>query len=364
MNVAIVSCFLSNEMRVKSVYDYFINSGHSVIVLESDFMHLKKSYRSNPPKDYVYIPTVSYKKNLSIDRLYSHKKFSKDSMKQLKNYDIDLIYALVPPNSLVKDVICYKKKTGVKVIFDVIDLWPESLPVTISKKLFPFVLWKRLRSEYINEADYVITQCDLYKQYLNVSEHKRKTIYFCKERQKLIRRNGECKKGQITLAYLGSINHLIDMEQIEKVITMLIQKYEVVVHVIGTGIATTKFLDGLQQKGAIVKFHGELYDSKGLAEIFSECDFGLNIYKPTTCIGMTMKSMDYFCYNLPIINSIPCDTERLIKKYNAGINIKEFSIEKMEAYQKQEKRIEALVEEELSKEIFQTRMNEVMEKLT
>ena len=179
-----------------------------------------------------------------------------------------------------------------------------------------------------------------------------------------IARKKKGKKGEIVLAYLGSMNHLIDIERIEEVITTLIPKYKVIVHVIGNGFAKEKFLTMLKQNGAMVKFHGELYDSKALVEIFCECDFGLNIYKPTTCIGMTMKSMDYFCYNLPIINSIPCDTERLIKKYNAGINIKEFSIEKMEAYQKQEKRIEALVEEELSKEVFQTRMNEVMEKLT
>ena len=363
MNIAIVSCFLSNEMRVRSVYDYFVHRGDCVTVFESDFMHLKKMHRENPPRDYIYIPTFPYKRNMSLGRLYSHKIFSKDVVRRLKQGSFDLIYVLIPPNSLVRDLIEYKRKTGIKVIFDVIDLWPESLPVKVSKDLFPFILWKRLRSRYINEADYIITQCDLYKKYLNVYKEKRKTIYFCKESQFDIVRKKKDRKEEIVLAYLGSMNHLIDIGQIEKVIRILISKYKVTVHVIGNGVAKEKFLTMLKQNGAVVKFHGEVYDSNTLAKIFSECDFGLNIYKPTTCIGMTMKSMDYFCYNLPIINSIPYDTKRLIKKYNAGINVKEFSIEQMETYQKQEKQIEALVKQEFSKEVFHVRMNEVMEKI-
>lgn len=363
MNIAIVNCFISNEMRVKSVYDYFVNRGHSVLVFESNFLHLTKTYRSNPPKDYVYIPTVSYKKNLSIRRLYSHSKFSNDVIEELNQYEFDLIYVLIPPNSLVKDLIQYKNGKRMKVIFDVIDLWPESLPVAISKKLFPFVLWKRLRSKYINEADYIITQCDLYQSYLNVTETKRKTIYFCKEKQQQIGKNKEYSKEEIVLAYLGSMNHLIDIEQIGQIIKVLTTKYKVIVHVIGTGIATTKFLAMLEQKGAVVCFHGEVYDSEILAEIFSQCDFGLNVYKATTCIGMTMKSIDYFYYNLPIINTIPCDTERLVKNYNAGINARDFSVEKVEEYRKQEKRIAELMEEEFSPTIFQARMDEIMKTL-
>ena len=208
MNIAIVSCFLSNEMRVRSVYDYFVRRGDVVTVFESDFMHLKKMHRENPPKDYIYIPTLPYKKNMSLGRLYSHKIFSKDVVRRLKQYSFDLIYVLIPPNSLVRDLIEYKRRTRVKVIFDVIDLWPESLPVKVSKDLFPFLLWKRLRSCYINEADYIITQCDLYQKYLNVNEEKRKTIYFCKEKQDDIARKKKGKKGEIVFNELDPVNSI------------------------------------------------------------------------------------------------------------------------------------------------------------
>jgi hypothetical protein len=36
-----------------------------------------------------------------------------------------------------------------------------------------------------------------------------------------------------------------------------------------------------------------------------------------------MKSVDYFCYGLPIINNIPGDTWTLVEQYDAGVNVGE-----------------------------------------
>ena len=37
-------------------------------------------------------------------------------------------------------------------------------------------------------------------------------------------------------------------------------------------------------------------------------------------MGLTMKSIDYFCYGVPMINSIQGDTWRLIEDYGIGVN--------------------------------------------
>ena len=137
MKVVIVSCFVSNEMRINSVKKFFQNRGHEVTVIESDFVHLNKAYRTNPPEGHIYLHAKFYKKNLSVSRLFSHAKFAKTVSKELKKHEFDLLYVLVPPNSLVKEISNYKKQTNAKVIFDVIDLWPESLPLTISPEFYP-----------------------------------------------------------------------------------------------------------------------------------------------------------------------------------------------------------------------------------
>lgn len=362
MNVGIISCFFSNEMRINSVKKFFLDRGHSVMVIESDFVHLNKTYRSNPPEGHIYLHTKFYKKNLSVSRLLSHADFSKKVIKELENHDFDLLYVLVPPNSLIKEISAYKKWTNSKVVFDVIDLWPESLPLNVSSEFYPLAKWRSLRNKNINNADYIITQCDLYQKYFDVDKQKCRTVYFCKE--KMAEASGQDKQpGKITLAYLGSINNLIDIEKIGETVALLAQKYEVTVHAIGAGHKTELFLEELKNNGASVVFHGEVYEPQQLAKIFSKCDFGINIYKPMTCIGMTLKSIDYFCYGLPIINSISCDTERLVKQYNAGINLSEFSVEVVEQYQASENRISELMEIELSPRAYEKKMEQILDEL-
>ena len=43
--------------------------------------------------------------------------------------------------------------------------------------------------------------------------------------------------------------------------------------------------------------------------------------KIDVCVGLTMKSLDYFAGGLPIINSIEADTREMIRRYKAGIEL-------------------------------------------
>ena len=65
-------------------------------------------------------------------------------------------------------------------------------------------------------------------------------------------------------------------------------------------------------------FYGAIYDDQEKQKILSQCHFGLNIMKPSVCVGLTMKSLDYFRHGLPIINSIPEDSEMLVRTKNIG----------------------------------------------
>lgn len=362
MNVGIISCFVSNEMRINSVKAFFQRKGHVVTVIESDFIHLNKTYRTNPPEGHVYLHANYYKKNLSVSRLFSHAKFAKTVIQELEKHKFDLLYVLVPPNSLIKEISGYKKRKNIKVIFDVIDLWPESLPLNVSSEFYPLAKWRSLRNKYISCGDYIITQCDLYQKYFVVDRSKCKTVYFCKE--KVIETKREDNHShKLELAYLGSINNLIDIDKIEEIVSCLTKKYEVIVHVIGAGQKTEAFLEALENNNAKVVFYGEVYNPHQLAEIFTGCDFGLNIYKPMTRIGMTLKSIDYFCYGLPIINSISCDTERLVGQYNAGINLKDFSLQTVEEYRVSENKISELLENELSPRAYEIKMEQIIDEL-
>ena len=141
--------------------------GFEVVSYTSNFSHIRKEYRNNIPEGMIALDAKAYKKNLSVSRLYSHNKFAKDVFKRVREDNPDLLYVIAPANSLVKEAYKYKQETDVKLIIDIIDMWPESLPVSSKiKSLFPFELWKSYRSKYINCADRLITECNLYHEIL------------------------------------------------------------------------------------------------------------------------------------------------------------------------------------------------------
>lgn len=51
--------------------------------------------------------------------------------------------------------------------------------------------------------------------------------------------------------------------------------------------------------------------------------------KSTVCVGVTMKSIDYFQFGLPIINNIPHDTEKIVREYKCGYNISDIHISEL-----------------------------------
>jgi len=66
------------------------------------------------------------------------------------------MYQTIPCNTLVKEMAKYKKKHhNVKVMYDIIDLWPESMPIDRYKGLLPFKIWKNNRDKYLSSGDVV-----------------------------------------------------------------------------------------------------------------------------------------------------------------------------------------------------------------
>lgn len=323
MKVVIVSCFDTYSQRIDAVSNYFIKKGYSYSIITANFSHSKKIPIINKREGITYLNVTSYKKNISIRRLISHVSFSKKTIKKIEELKPDLIYALVPPNSIVQNLSKYKiKNNDVKLIYDIIDLWPETMPISKYKNNFPFILWKNLRDNWIKYADYIITECELFSKKLNFEKYKSKTLYFSRTITEYTV-NSQQDKSVISLAYLGSINNIIDISEICNLIKFLKKDKFVELYIIGNGEKSEEFITRAKNSGAQVTFFESVYDNKKKAEIFSRCNFGLNIYKDNTVIGLTMKSIDYLELGLPIINNIKGDTYELVNEYNLGINLED-----------------------------------------
>lgn len=329
MNIVIVNCFDTFEERLELIYNYFRKKGDNVSVIGSNFKHIKKIKRDDKRENYIYIDVKPYSRNLSVKRMYSHYKFSKDAIDIVEKLKPDLLYVMIPANSLGKFVSRYKKKnSNVKVYFDIIDLWPESLPIRGIEKLPLYKYWQGLRDRNLNIADVIITECDLYqvkleKQLMNLNT---KTIHLAKK-DEYVDIKPQLDKNIINLCYLGSINNIIDIKGIVNLIYKLNKVKPTKLHIIGEGESKNTLIEKVLKIGAKIEDHGNIYDANRKQEIFNKCMFGLNMMKDNVCVGLTMKSIDYFMGGLPIINNIKYDTTHIVEMYNIGFNINEDNID-------------------------------------
>ena len=323
MKVAIVNCFDTFLERQTSLLRFFQNRGDQVTAFISDFRHIQKDYRTEPPVGFTMIHAAEYKKNLSLQRMWSHNRYARAVYTALEQGSWDLIWAIIPPNSLVKQCSRYRiAHPETKLVFDVNDLWPESFPLGSLKKLPPFHAWQSLRDQWLPEADYVVTECDLFQKRLMIPQKKAGgTIYLCR-RDDIPRPNsGPVLSDKIwSLCYLGSINHIIDIDAVAAIITQLRQYRPVRLHIIGSGERQNVLIQQAEQAGAEVIYHGPIYDFQQKQDIFDQCHFGLNVMKSSVCVGLTMKSIDYLAGGLPLLNTIPGDTWDHIEQKRFGLN--------------------------------------------
>lgn len=317
----LISCFDWYEKRLKYIGEVFENKGYRVDYISSNFDHIKKCHTEEYKniKHFYYVDVPKYSRNISLKRIYSHKIFTKRIVKIIKKTKPDLVYCLIPPNSLTKDIAKLKKKYKFKLIYDVIDLWPESFPKGRSEN-WVFRSWKNYRDCYINLADKIVLECNFYKNALGdiASKSKLEVIPIVKPNIGNVKMKGFTQ--DIALAYIGSINSLIDIEKILDIVSSLIKEKTVLIRIIGEGENREYFLNRLKNIGAEVEFYGKIFDDLEKKKILGLCDFGINIYRPNISVGLTLKSVDYFQLGLPILNSIEGDTEELVRNYHIGIN--------------------------------------------
>lgn len=296
--------------------------GYRTRYITSDFDHNTKVQFTSSVPGAVQIPVMPYRKNLSVSRILSHRMFAKKVKKYLQQHKPDVVIALLPPNFLAHYLAQYKKKhPGTVLIFDIFDLWPESFPSNKLKSLLSpaFSVWGNLRDRNLSKADFITVECDLFRRKLCLPDAGSATVYLSAEPVPAV--SAQLSSVTIELCYLGAINNIIDMDAICALLIDIHRHKPVRLHIIGVGEQADTFVQRARATGAEVEFHGAIYDTEKKQQILRRCHFGLNIMKSSVCVGLTMKSVDYFRFGLPIINNIPGDTAEMVKNRHIGLPI-------------------------------------------
>lgn len=323
------ACFISStnhyNVRTRKFVNDYVKKGYDAIYVTSDFDHMtKKRYYFNEYKNSKQLHVISYRKNLSISRILSHLMFSYKTFYMLLACKPELVYVEVPNNSLVKSSAKYKKINNAEIIVDVFDMWPESMPVKTKNMIvnWGFDIWRNFRNKNLKFADQIWIECDYYRELLSAQN-----INLPMETKYLTLENAETSietkvsEDEIDLCYLGSINNIIDISLIEKIVSELAKNKRTRIHIIGDGERKDEFLEILKQNSIEIIDHGKVYEIDKLQEIFNQCWFGINVLREDLAIGITMKSISYYRGGLPIINTVQGDTSRFVEECNIGINV-------------------------------------------
>lgn len=368
--VCIIYGVLNFRSRADMLRRYFEKQGYQVTMYTSDFDHLEKKYIEDKEEGTQYIHVCSYYRNFSPARIRSHMSFAKQAEKELSGKKFDLIWVMLPPNSLTKRMGEYRKAhPETKLVSDCQDMWPETLPFAFVPNIFPIRIWKNLRDRYLEKSDFLVTECSLFQKLL-LQKHpdlSSETVYFryCERLECEAEMPISLPENKISLCYLGAVNHIIDIPAIERMIRSLLVFRPVCVHIIGDGESRKKLVKRLQKAGAEVIFHGKIYEKEKKAQIFAMCHYGINMMKKSVCVGLTMKSMDYWENGLPVLNTIAGDTWDFVKNERVGYNISDsVSYEAIADYDISVRtRVKNFYRREFAQERFNEKLDVILSKL-
>jgi len=327
----VISAYDYYEVRAKYIREILIQEGYNVEYLIASYNHHAKKQIDSCREEATLINTIGYKRNVSIIRFLSCFIFSFNVLKRVKTVRPSFVYSIIPPNSLCFFLGKRKKKLKYRLVFDIIDSWPESFSIrnsvirVLSKPLLD--IWKRMRDSSIVCADVILGVSNAALAVFPTCESPKRLFYPMPRSHAEIDLSNFKTDSPLSFCYVGGINKLLNIGRIVSILSSINKIRPIEVHIIGSGERKNNFIDRLSRQNIKTIYHGELYDWPSKFLIYSSCSFGLNIPNKEAKVTMSLKGAEYLCASLPIINEAGGDTERLVALYKAGINTTSVSIE-------------------------------------
>lgn len=318
--------------RVLSVYKQITTKKK---VITTDYNHANKMYYEAGEayhQDQILLHVPSYKKNISLKRIWSHLIFAW----KLRTYLNSLaekpkaIYCTMPTSSSAYICANYCKKNSVKFVIDVIDLWPDSLlPLVKGKALFKFLVtpWSYLTNYAYRSANVVMaesiayalkakernSQACVYPIYLGVD------VSYIKKVKEDNSFNIVKPINEIWIAYAGSLGDSYDFKTLLEGIRSIHGKYNYKMLFVGDGI-NRAYIDNYAKENRLnVEITGCLPYEKLLKHL-QYCDIAVNIFRENTKVVYSYKFNDYVAMECFVLNSLKGETADLVDEYQIGRN--------------------------------------------
>lgn len=329
--------------------------GHEVTCWISDFEHRSKSYRTCGELDDPLLPegvrvvavhSSAYSRNISFKRIFYEMNFGKNWALAAQNERTpDVIVLGDPALFFGSPVAKYAKSNGVKLVLDVIDLWPELFTVALPKFLQPlgnliFHPMFMRRKKLANACDALVA---VSKDYLNVinravSNKLPSMVAYLGidvHRQRLQPINASLSQKLISfknsfsmlVVYAGTLGDAYDMNLLlEAVRRTNTQGLSIGFVVAGDGPRKMDFIAAANQYSRNLLFLGQL-PSEDLTTLYAAADVGLMTYVPGSTVAMPVKFFDYLAGGLAIISSLGRDVAECIERHKVGMTYQAASVD-------------------------------------
>jgi glycosyltransferase involved in cell wall biosynthesis len=317
--------------------------GYSVTWFHSSFHHYRKEQRCYRDtiieKDgikYVLLYALSYKKNLSLQRILHHKITARHFLKCSKvEPNPDIIVCAMPTIELTQNAVKYAKKNNIPIVIDIRDLWPDIYKEVVPSPLSPLVslysiIVKKRLSLYLKNATAIFSLTDSFLEWGLELIGREKKEYDSVFRMGYISNKIACASTSVckslkistkdfVICFFGTLSMMFNFEPIIEAARILINHNNIKFVICGDG----KALSGIREKAdglPNIHFLGWV-DKQVIQEVLSFSSLGIAPYinSENFIKNVPNKFAEYLSAKLPILLGIGGEMETLIKKNNCGV---------------------------------------------
>jgi len=323
-------------------------AGHETVWWVSNFVHRSKSYRERDWHDMQVspnflvriVPTTPYYSHISFSRIRCEQNYIRNVYEAAQRYSRpDVIILAEPALFFSKPILKLVDQWNIKLIVDILDLWPELFHIILPPKLswmgrLLFLPFYCRRTALYRKADAIVAVTDDYLALArNISQKKYMDVVYLGVDVRKIHselktpehlpfefQNSPKTKGEIWVIYAGTLGNNYDIRSILKAAEILeVKKQRMRLIIAGEGPLKEIVISTIHEKKLTKTVFIGTLKSEVLTYLYSFCDIALSTYIHGSTVSMPVKAFDYMAAGLPVVNSLERNLGEIVRTKNVGI---------------------------------------------
>lgn len=325
--------------------------GHDVVSWSGTFDHFTKTERTghdlefSAPQNYpiVGLYAGTYNRNVSIKRIRYHREVARRFRAEAARRSApEIIVVSLTPLELARAAVEYGREKNIPVIVDVRDLWPDAWADQLPAPLRPFrhILLKPFYDDLkhaVRGATAIIGITDAMVDWAMTSTGRARgaldrafpLVYLTQQpdaaaiaaaRKHWLSEGVGASPDEIVGCFFGNVSHRAEFETPFRAIAEMPDALRSRIKLVMCGRGENEALvRDYAARVPQIHFHGWA-DAPHIRALMEISHFGLLPYPPDFDFMMSLpnKVFEYLSGGLPIITSLPGETEKLFARYGCG----------------------------------------------